>query len=164
MPNTHILVQLSISESKFIDMHKLISALKNDPDLRGVPEKIRPSVLQSLYVCTGCDYVSFFNGLGKASFLTAFFRNASFIGGGINPMGSIGNIEGERRKLSFFSFIRLVRCAYFRKNISAFKESSPESAFNSIDGFTSQETHALWLNKIREKTWLRADTESSILP
>ena len=31
-------------------------------------QNLLPQALQSLYVCTGCDYVSFFVGMGKASF------------------------------------------------------------------------------------------------
>ena len=68
--------------SKFLLLHNLIRALENDPDMAGIPSTLRAQALQSLYVCTGCDYVSFFRGLGKVSFMTTFFQYASFIAGG----------------------------------------------------------------------------------
>ena len=37
---------------------------------------------QSLYVYTGCDYTSFFVGVGKCTFLATFFQYASFIASG----------------------------------------------------------------------------------
>ena len=33
-----------------------------------------PQIMQTLFVCTGCDYVSFFSGFGKVSFLRYFFQ------------------------------------------------------------------------------------------
>ena len=38
-----------------------------------------PHVMQVVYVCTGCDFISFFNGIGKASFLSTLFENCEFI-------------------------------------------------------------------------------------
>ena len=63
LPGTEIMVQLSKSfkdGSKFLDLSSLLKALESDPDLLGIPPCLRPQALQSLYVCTGCDYVSFF--------------------------------------------------------------------------------------------------------
>ena len=50
-----------------------------------------PQILQTLFVCTGCDYVSFFSGFGKVSFLH-YFSVAPFISGA-NANGSLSGIR-----------------------------------------------------------------------
>ena len=42
--------------------------------LATVPQHIIPHAFQALYVVTGCDYISFFSGIGKATFMM-FFTN-----------------------------------------------------------------------------------------
>lgn len=122
MPNTHVLVQLSKSctqSAKFIDLSALQHATEVDSDLNGIPTALKCQALQTLYVSTGCDYTSFLVGMGKASFLSTFFQYASFIASG-DPPGSIGDVSLDKESLSFFSFIRLVGCAYFKSHTSAF--------------------------------------------
>ena len=55
---------------KFLSMNNFIAALNNDPCAE------RPQLLQSLYACTGCDYISFFKGIGKGTFLDTLFQHA----------------------------------------------------------------------------------------
>lgn len=65
----HVLIQLSRpsdKELKLLNMNLLVDLLKRDPDLVHIPEVHIPRVLQTLFVTTGCDYVSFFSGIGKA--------------------------------------------------------------------------------------------------
>ena len=69
------------------------------------PPTLRPQALQSLYVCTGCDYTSYFVGVGKCTFLVTFFQYASFIASGSDPPGSKGLVSLNRDDLSFYSFI-----------------------------------------------------------
>ena len=38
-------------------------------------------MLQTLFICTGCDYVSYFAGIGKSTLLKVFFQHASFVNG-----------------------------------------------------------------------------------
>ena len=67
-----VIVQLSPFSSvelRLLDIQALNSAFKNDPDLAVIPRLSVAPVMQVLFVCTGCDFVSFFYGLGKASFL-----------------------------------------------------------------------------------------------
>ena len=66
-------------ENKYLDMQALIQALRDDPDLAPIPNSLSPAVIQVLFVCTGCDFISFFNGLGKASFLATLFEYSEFI-------------------------------------------------------------------------------------
>lgn len=61
-------------ELRLLHMNNLISALKNDPDLATIDSTIVPQVLQTIFVTSGCDYISFFSGIGKASFLRYFFN------------------------------------------------------------------------------------------
>ena len=76
MGTTHVLVQVSPIHSRkihYIDMRALTLALANDPDLAGIPSCILPQVFQTLFVCSGCDYTSFFSQLGKATFVPFLF-------------------------------------------------------------------------------------------
>ena len=73
LPECDVIVQLSKSTDDKARMTKLITALSMDPDLPQIPSITRPQVLQTLYVATGCDYTSFFTGLGKVTFLATFF-------------------------------------------------------------------------------------------
>jgi hypothetical protein len=64
----------SIHENtRFLSISNLITALKNDPDLAYIPTGIKAQVMQVLYVVTGCDYISFFKGIGKMYFMQTFF-------------------------------------------------------------------------------------------
>ncbi len=65
--------------------NNLVQALDSDPDLATLSRSSLPSTCQMLFVCTGCDYISFFKGLGKASFLNAFYQYAPFICGNRLP-------------------------------------------------------------------------------
>ena len=107
-------------------MNSIITALNNDPDLSQIPVHLRPQVLQSLYVATGCDYTSFFTGLGKVSLLTTFFQHATFITSGNDPSGSMGelhvHVSGNAEATnSRYSFLRLIGCAYYKQHTSAFR-------------------------------------------
>ena len=124
-PALTLLYNLAVSrsykeEAKFLDINNLLQALLNDPDLNGIPCQLRPQALQSLYMCTGCDYISFFVGMGKVSFLSTFYQYASFIAGGTDAPGNIGEVNLDPDSLALLSFFRLVGCSYFRAHASAF--------------------------------------------
>ena len=168
MPSSDIIVQLSKpsdKESRFIHMNSLIQALENDPDLSELPPSILPQILQSVYVATGCDYTSFFCGLGKASFLSTLFQYATFIALGVDPPGSLGIVSLDRDSPSLYSFLRLVGCAYFRKHTSLFSPMTPLTLFHSIsDPKDTWDHHDKWLGIIRSKVQLCVDTERQRLP
>ena len=100
---------------KFLDLTALSLALQNDPDLSGLEPHSLPQIMQTLFVCTGCDYVSFIKGMGKATFLRYFFQYASFISGP-NSQGSLSDIElhNDANKKGFLAFLRLVGTVYLR--------------------------------------------------
>ena len=66
-------------ELRYLHLPSVVTVLKNDPDLATVPEDVIP---QTLYVVTGCDYTSFFSGIGKVTFTKYFYQYSGFITGG----------------------------------------------------------------------------------
>ena len=59
----YVLVRLSTfnsTEYRILDLQALISAFVHDPELAHIPSSSLPSVIQALFVFTGCDFVSFF--------------------------------------------------------------------------------------------------------
>ena len=73
--NKDVIVQVSkinSRELKLLSLKNLIGAVHNDPDMAHIPLSSRLAVVQTLFVVTGCDYISFFGGIGKATFLKHF--------------------------------------------------------------------------------------------
>ena len=61
-----VFVRISVfssQEHRYLSLKKLTMSLQGDPDLSSVPGEILPKVLQTLFISTGCDYVSYFAGL-----------------------------------------------------------------------------------------------------
>lgn len=110
---------MSCRTIQLVNVNKLISALQNDPELARVNPSILPHVLQTLYVVSGCDYISFFSETGKATFQKHFYQHAAFITGGEhNTTGTLADtsLENEAFNSDFLAFMRLVGAIYF-KNI-----------------------------------------------
>lgn len=102
---------------------------------------------------TGCDYTSFFNKIGKATFYRYFYQNAEFITSGKNAPGTLADIgltDGNFEK-GFLSFLRLVGVTYFKKNNSGFATTMPHAHFKSILNPTNSplEQHEAWIHNIR---------------
>ena len=147
-------------------MQHLITAFTNDPDLATIPEALIPLAMQAVYVCTGCDFISFFHGFGKTSFLSALYEYGDFICcNSEEAPGTVADIESESALLSFF---RLVGCTYFRKHKPVFLPSYPMPAtiFNSLykDHQTPLTHHRIWLQFIRERVWSRIKYEEEMIP
>ena len=127
---------------KLLHLNTMINALATNPDLAGISSSMRPQVLQTYYVCTGCDYISFFFvSIWKTSFLSTLFQYASFIAGGIDPPGSIGDIQPGHNHPAVFFFFCLVGCAYFWTHSSAFELQSPVALYHSVKQFTTVWDH-----------------------
>ena len=76
-----VLVQISIysaRELRILRMSSLRKAMQNDPDLGKLSQANLPQIFQTIYVATGCDYVSFFSQIGKSTFLRFFFSICFF--------------------------------------------------------------------------------------
>ena len=166
-----ILVQVSKLDKdlKLLDLTILIDALKRDPALVGLAEEHIPQIMQTLFAATGCDYVSFFAGIGKSTFLKVFFEYVTFIMGDKTPppfstMVTSDNMKQEAQD-SVLAFIRLVGCAYFKKHLNAFFGKTPESTFNTFaDAASIRDQHINWLDSIRQGIWDRISQESETIP
>ena len=75
---------------------------------------------------------SFFQGIGKARFLSTIFQYATFIAGGNDLPGSIGEVSLDPTFPSLFSFLRLVGCTCFHHHSSVFEHQSPYHSISTI--------------------------------
>ena len=116
------------------------TTLENDPDLASISWVRLPRTFQMLFILSGCDYTSYFAGLGKAAFLNAFYQYSNFITGN-KEEGSLSDNSGESETL------------YFKKHLSAFVAlmciQTPIQLFNSTTGQTSEERYQQWYRNIR---------------
>ena len=146
-----VFVRISVfssQEHRYLSLKKLTMSLQEDPDLSSVPGEILPKVLQTLFISTGCDYVSYFAGFGKKStFLKVFFQHASFISG--VSQGTLASTCGSSRQLGFLSFVRLIGTVYFKKHLSRFKYDCPRALLNSFPYSDPISQHKQWLDYIR---------------
>ena len=127
-----VLVCISVFSSQehhYLSLDSLCRSLEGDPDLSTIPRELLPKVLQTLFICTGCDYVSYFAGIGKSTFLKVFFQHASFIN--IVCQGTLASTCDTSCELGFLSFVQLIGTVYFKKCISSFKYDCPRTLFNS---------------------------------
>ena len=142
-------------------------ALENDPDLVAIPTDILPFIIQKIYVCTGCDYISFFSQIGKATFLRYFFQYASFITSG-NPEGTLADtvLEENIFETGYLAFLRLVGTVYFKKYATAFEMQSPATHFIQFCTATHsiRQQHTAWLEDIRNNIWDRITFENEMMP
>jgi len=51
---------LGAKQKKYIRLSQMSTCLKNNPDLAGFTTENLLQILQTLYIVTGCDYVSYF--------------------------------------------------------------------------------------------------------
>lgn len=105
-------------ELKYLNLTNFSQALLHDTDLAPLPRTSVHSILQMLFICTGCDYISYFSGIGKVSFLNIFLQHARFISGD-ETQGLLSYTSSRDQKNGFLAFIRLVGTAYFKKHLSA---------------------------------------------
>ena len=161
------LSSFSSLEHRLLDMQGLIKALINDPDLGTIQPSLLPSVIQMLYVCTGCDFISFFSGYGKASFMATLCEYCEFIcSNSVYSPGTLSNLDPESN--GYLSFFRLVGCTYFKKHKTVFLPSlpTPMTLFNSLamDNQSAHNHHKAWLDVLRERIWSRITYEEEMIP
>ena len=146
--------------NRYLHVNKLVQALHSDPDLTQVPVVQRTAILQMVYVATGCDYISYFKGIGKVFFLNVLYQHATFITAGLDPGGSLADITMENTKMGLLAFVRLVGCAYFKKHLTGFRLDTPEALFHSITADSEEKQHRQWLDLIRNTVRERTADES----
>ena len=149
---------------KFLDITALNAAFQNDPDLANIDATILPQVFQTLFVCTGCDYTSFFSQIGKATFLRYFFQYAAFITGR-EAEGTLADTEEESCNSGFLAFLRLIGTVYFKKHAACFETPSPVSHFKKFVSTTTsiQLQHENWLEDIRQSIWHHISFENEMI-
>ena len=107
-----------------------------------------------LYIVTGCDYISYVSGIGKATFLNCFFQHAEFITG-VQSSGCLSQTEATNMKAGFLSFVRLIGTVYFKKNlatvVSKLGFETPNQLYNSMNkSLNDERKHREWYLSIKE--------------
>jgi len=159
-------INLAGKAGRYFDLTGLQGALQGDHRLGMIPTHLRTQVLQTLYTCTGCDYTSFFHGVGKSGFLDVFYTHANFISSGRDYPGTLADTDTSSETLGFLSFVRLVGSVYFTKNKKWFTKATPEAHFNSTvkPGNSPLQNHLEWLDAIRMKIWGKTASLAKELP
>ena len=124
------------------------------------PAKI-PQIVQTLFVCTGCDYISFFSGVGKATFLRYIFSTVY----GATAEGSLADIQltTGNFKRGFLAFLQLVGTAYYKKHTSALQFPSPNTHFLQFSGSTPLVYHIQWIDDVRQNIADRSTFENDMI-
>ena len=103
-----LLGNISSPELRLLHLIQLIHNFKSDPDLSLAPQPLIPCVIQTRFICSGCDNVSFFVGPRKATIMKHFFQNAWFITGSQDIPGTLAHTRPDLMEEGFLSFVRLV--------------------------------------------------------
>ena len=149
------IVQLNLPHSqqlKYLHLNNLVQALEDDPNLASLPRDSLVSIIQMLFISSGCDYISYFSGLGKAAFNNVFCQHAAFITGNLSS-GLLLQTHGEDKKQGFLALVQLIGTLYFKKHLSAFVSlhgvKTPNQLFNSLPPASLEERHKVWFSDIR---------------
>ena len=155
-------------QKRILSLSNLKQDLMNDPDLCSLPGELLPQIFQTLYIVTGCDYTSFFSGIGKSTFMKYFFQFAEFITSGTAVPGTLADcsLQSDAFKTGFLAFLRLIGTVYYKKYSSAFTAPTPHSHFTSFakTGISMKAQHVNWLEDIRNSIWDRTEFENYMVP
>lgn len=161
------IVQLSHVPDKheYVSMKSFVVCLRSDPDLDTIDKDFLPRIIQTLFICSGSDYTSYFLHCGKSTFLNTFFQYADFITGPSHT-GTLQDASLQSPD-SLLAFYRLVGCIYFKRFRSVMPATvkSPEQLLQSFqEQGTTREQHEKWLDCIRESSWEKVDSEDQVMP
>ena len=165
-PEKSVYVALDSKFETLLNLNKLCNSIEYDVRFGRSSSDVL-SVIQMLYVSTGCDYVSFFKDHGKKSFFDTFVKNSDFILADKGYTGTLNDFQVQIEN-GFLSFLRLVGSEYFKKCSHEFKDKcpdlKPESVFKSVseENKTSLENHTQFINCLREALFKRCDEEHNI--
>ena len=116
---SEIIVQINLphKETRYLNLNRLLTALTCDPDLAALPKDKLGNIMQALYICSGCDNISYCSGMGKVTFLIIkqFFQHAEFISGSSMP-GELCETSKDVQASGFLAFIRLIDTLYTSRN------------------------------------------------
>ena len=149
--------------ARFLHLNQLHHDLAADPGLALVSAPLRAQMLQTLFICSGCDYISFFAGFGKS---TVMFENAWFISGTHELPGTLAHTQPRLMDEGFLSFVRLVGTMYFKKHLSVFLHNTPRALYMSLNesGLSPLEQHKKFLQVTRDSVWSRIKFEDELPP
>ena len=171
----HLLAQKSITvqlnlpnkTQRFIDVNVLVRHLTQDPNLATLPPGRKGLILQTLYITSGCDYVSYFSGFGKAKFFQTFYEHANFICGTVME-GCLSQTQESNREKGFLAFLRLIGTLYFKKYLPAFVTQfgceTPQHLLESVAESGTRRKHETWISEIREVVSERILCEEERMP
>ena len=156
----------TVQITRMLHLNQLILDLAADPGLALVPPSLKAHVLQTFFICSGCDYTSFFSGFGKATIMKCFFENAWFITGTHELPGTLADTVPLTLDNGFLSFVRLVGTMYFKKHLSVFHCNTPRALYMSLEetGLSPREQHKKFIQIIREEVWSRIEFEDELPP
>nr|XP_054755303.1 uncharacterized protein LOC129261272 [Lytechinus pictus] len=168
--NKSVIIQFDakVGHEKFLNLINLQLACENDSDLSQLKNKgihIR-KCLQMLYICSGCDFVSFFAHNGKTTFLKLFFQYGPFITA--NSPETHGTLcessLNENFENGLLSFYRLILCVYYHSNRACLHNfNSPIDLYNSVSADNVLEQHIKALDVVRRASW-KGVYEDGLLP
>ena len=98
LPHPDVYIQLHgrrKDSHRYLQVSAFLQAIDSDPDLAQVPPNKRANVVQMAYVATGCDYISYFKGIGEVFFLNVLYQHATFITGSSDPVGTLADIHPD---------------------------------------------------------------------
>ena len=154
-PSKQYVVQINLPHNppRYIDVHKVLLSFQHDPDMAPLPQEKLGSIMLQLYIVTGCDYISYLSGIGKATFINHFVQHAGFISG-TGAIGCLSETNTNNMKSGFLSFVRLIGTVYFKKNlatvVSKLGFETPKQLYNSIDpNLSDEEKHKEWYLSIK---------------
>ena len=83
-PQKEVIVQINVAHSRelrYVHIRNMLKALESDPDIARLPQSYIAAIFHMLFVVSGCDYIFYFSGFGKGTFLNTFYQHAEFISG-----------------------------------------------------------------------------------
>ena len=129
--NKHVYIEFQSAPILFIHLNKLVAGVENDDHLVCIPQENRTKVAQTVYIASGCDFVSYWVGLGKTRYFKAFFQCADFISGHRNPAlyGCLSYTSEALREVDALAFYRLIGSLYFKENRACLRKFQTPSRF-----------------------------------
>ncbi len=103
-----VIIQLNpvAQETKFLQLKQLTDSILKDPDMASIISEHRNRIMQTLFIVSGCDYISWIRSIGKSTMLDVFFQHSNFINGS-QMRGCLSNTYPGNNMEGFLSFIRL---------------------------------------------------------
>ena len=145
-------------EPMYLDITRLVDCISRDPDMVHFDISERAGILQSAFVASGCDFTSFFYGVGKGTFFKALFQHASFIAEGPGSLSEVSSPDG------FLSFLRLIAAAYYIRHRPAF-HTTLGNLFAELSGNGSEQSkHHTFITELSKIIWPRTTTEDDSIP